>query len=263
MYIIDLHTHIYPENIAKKATESVKDFYHLGIDGMDGTASMLLKRGKAAGISKFVILPVSIKPDRVQQINNFILQQSAIHDEFIGFGTLHAAMDYVADEAEWIMAEGLHGIKMHPDSQRFNIDDPRLFPAYEAIQGKIPVLLHTGDTRYPFSHPSRVRALTKLFPKLEIVAAHFGGYSMYEEAYEQLHDLDNVIMDISSSMMLMPEGVAEKYIRAYGAERMAYGTDYPMWDPEMEVPRFLNLKLTDDEFEQIAHKTTERFLKLK
>ena len=42
MYIIDLHTHIYPENIAKKATESVKDFYHLGIDGMDGTSAMLL-----------------------------------------------------------------------------------------------------------------------------------------------------------------------------------------------------------------------------
>ena len=263
MYIIDLHTHIYPENIAKKATESVKDFYHLGIDGMDGTSAMLLERGKKAGISKFVVLPVSIKPDRVQSINNFILQQTALHDEFIGFGTLHAGMDNIAYEAEWIADQGLHGIKMHPDSQRFNIDDPRLFPAYEAIQGKIPVILHTGDTRYPFSHPSRVKTILKEFPKLEVIAAHFGGYSMYETAYDILKDTDRCIMDISSSLMLMPEGVAEKYIRAYGVERMAYGTDYPMWDPMMEVPRFLSLKLTDSEFEQIAHKTVERFLKLK
>jgi len=56
--------------------------------------------------------------------------------------------------------------------------------------------------------------------------------------------------------------VAEEYIRRYGAERMAYGTDYPLWDPVKEVEKFRQLKLTDAEFEQIAHKTTERFLKL-
>ena len=48
----------------------------------------------------------------------------------------------------------------------------------------------------------------------------------------------------------------------YGAERMAYGTDYPLWDPVEEVNRFLRLKLTDSQFEQIAHKTAEQFLKL-
>ena len=44
---------------------------------------------------------------------------------------------------------------------------------------------------------------------------------------------------------------------------MAYGTDYPLWDPVHEVHQFLKLKLTDGQFEQIAYKTAERFLKLK
>lgn len=262
MYIIDIHTHIYPENIAAKATESVKSFYHLGMDGMDGTPDMLLRRGKEAGISRFVVLPVAIRPDRVQAINNFILQQTELHEEFIGFGTLHAAQDGITDEVERIMGMGLKGIKMHPDCQKFAIDDERLFPVYEMIQGKLPILLHMGDRRYEFSHPRRLRRVLEQFPKVQVIAAHFGGYSMYETAFEELYD-KNCIMDISSSMMLMPEGVAEKYIRIYGAERLAYGTDYPMWDPVQEVDRFLKLNISDEEKEQIAHKTAERFLGLK
>ena len=43
---------------------------------------------------------------------------------------------------------------------------------------------------------------------------------------------------------------------------MAYGTDYPLWDPVEEVRRFQQLKLTPDQFDQIAHKTAERVLKL-
>jgi predicted TIM-barrel fold metal-dependent hydrolase len=62
--------------------------------------------------------------------------------------------------------------------------------------------------------------------------------------------------------MFMPEGVAEQYIRAFGTERMVYGSDYPLWDPVEEVQRFFKLKLTDGEFEQIAHKTAENFLNL-
>ncbi len=261
MNIIDIHTHVYPDPIAQKATDSIKDFYNLGGGGMNGTVSMLKQRGKEAGISTFVILPVAVMPERTRHINDFILQQVSENEEFIGFGTVHAAMENIADEADYIMQKGLRGIKMHPDTQRFAIDDARLFPMYEAIEGRIPVILHMGDHRYDYSQPSRLRHVLELFPRLQAIAAHFGGYGMYEEAYSQLHDKD-CIFDISSSMMFMEPGVAEEYIGRYGAERMAYGTDYPLWDPVHEVEVFKKLKLTDDQFEQIAHKTTERFLNL-
>ena len=159
------------------------------------------------------------------------------------------------------MDNGLRGIKMHPDSQRFPIDDLRLYPVYDAIQGKIPVLLHMGDPRYNYSHPVRLRKVLDTFPKLEVIAAHFGGYRMFQTAQELLWDTD-CVFDISSAMMFMEEGVAERYINNYGAERMAYGTDYPLWDPVTEVKRFQELNLTASQFDQIAHKTAERILKL-
>ncbi len=262
MKIIDIHTHIYPDKIARKATESVRDFYQLaGCQEMDGTVDMLLQRGTEAGISQYVVLPVSNAANRVRSINTFILEQTQLNSNFIGFGTLHADMGDLEEEAEWILQNGLKGIKMHPDSQRFNIDDPRLFPIYDALQGKLPFLLHMGDPRYNYSHPVRLRRILDEFPKLEVIAAHFGGYSMFHTARELLQDTD-CIFDVSSALMFMEKGEAEHYINHYGAERMAYGTDYPLWDPVNEVKRFQQLDLTDEQFDQISHKTAQRILKL-
>ena len=260
MHFIDIHTHIYPDMVAEKAAQSIRDFYKLG-DHMNGTVDMLLNRGGQAGIDTFVVLPVAIRADRVQSINNFIHQQTLEHACFVGFGTVHADMEDIPAEVERIIGMGLRGIKIHPDCQKFDIDDPKLFPLYESIQGRIPIILHMGDQRYNHSHPARLRHIMDEFPKLEVIAAHFGGYTVYETARQELQDT-NCIMDVSSSLMFMEPGVAEKYINLYGAERLAFGTDYPLWDPVKEVQRFLDLKITPEQKEQIAWKTAKEFLHL-
>lgn len=262
MDFIDFHTHIYPDAIAPKAADSIRVFYGFGEKAMDGTAKTLLERGDIAGTHRFVILPVAMRPDRTRHINEFVLSQVAQEPRFIGFGTVHAAMENITDEVDFIMEKGLRGIKMHPDSQVFAIDDERLFPVYEQAQGKLPMLIHMGDRRYNYSHPTRLRRVLDLFPRLQVIGAHFGGYSLYEQAYDNLKDT-GCFFDISSSIPFMGEGMAESYINRYGAERFVYGSDFPMWDPVTEMDRFLKLKLTDEQFEQIAHKTAERILKLK
>ena len=261
MKIIDIHTHIYPDDIAQKATDSVKKFYEIGKAGIIGTESSLLGYGKKASIDQFVILPVAIRADRVQTINNFVQSRAQANDCFIPFGTVHAAMDELTNEVERLLVLGTKGIKLHPDSQRFAIDDPRLYPMYEAVRGRMPVLLHMGDKRYNYSHPIKLRKILDMFPGLDVIAAHFGGYSMYETALELLGDTSCVI-DISSSIMFMEKGAPERYINRYGAERIAFGSDFPMFDPAQEVATFLQLNLTDEQKEQIAHKTAERILRL-
>ena len=260
MRIIDFHTHIYPAPIAQKATDSIGDFYVLEGAGMNGTAEMLLERGAAAGIDHFLVLPVGLKPDHVRHINRFVLDQVAVQPRFTGFGTIHAAMDRMEEEIEFIHRSGLRGVKMHPDTQLFNIDDPRLFPAYELMRDLgLPVMLHTGDKRYDYSHPRRLRHVLELFPGLTAIGAHFGGYSVYEEAYQNLKDMD-CFMDVSSSLMFLDREAALGYIRKYGAERLLYGTDYPLWDPVTELQRFLSLGLTEAEIDQITHRTAEDLL---
>lgn len=261
MQIIDFHTHIYPDGIAHKAAENIRSFYHLDQVQLDGQVNALMTLGTEAGIDRFVVLPVGMKPNQVRHVNDFIVQQAAAHPRFIGFGTLHAAMTDLTDETQRLMELRLQGVKLHPDFQRFPIDDLRLFPAYEMLEGKLPVLLHMGDPQYDYSHPIRLQRILQLFPRLQVIAAHFGGYSMYQTAYELLKDTD-CIFDISSSLMFMEDGLAERYINAYGSERMVFGSDFPLWDPREEVKRFLQLKLRPEQLEQIAHKTARRILNL-
>lgn len=261
MQIIDIHTHVYPQRIADAAVNSIRDFYHLDGRRMDGTTAMLKLRASQAGISQCVLLPVANKPGHVQSINNFICQQVRENTDFYGFGTVHAAMPDLMDEVNRIREMGLKGIKIHPDFQQFAIDDPQLFPMYEDIQGNLPVIFHMGDPRYDFSHPARLRRILQQFPKLETIGAHLGGYSMYETACRELKDT-NCVMDLSSSSIFLGPRETERYVNLYGAERLAFGSDYPLWDPVEEVQRFLALNITAEQKEQIAHKTAERILGL-
>ncbi len=262
MYFIDFHCHVYPDAIAPKAADNVREFYNgLGDPAIDGSVKTLLDRGTKAGVEKFVVLPVAVRPSRTRHINDFILSQVETQPRFYGYGTIHAGMENITGEVRYIMDKGLRGLKMHPDYQLFAIDDPRLFPVYEMIGEKLPVIFHMGDQRYAYSHPAKLRKVLDLFPKLRVIAAHFGGYTMYEEAAQYLRDKD-CFFDVSSSLMFMQDGVAENYIRNYGADRFVYGSDFPMWDPVTEMERFLRLKLTEREKEQIAHITAEGILNL-
>ena len=94
---------------------------------------------------------------------------------------------------------------------------------------------------------------------MQVVAAHLGGWSLFDEAFELLKD-ENCYLDISSTMMFLPPEQIEHYIHGYGVERILFGTDFPLWRPEQEVASFKRLDLSDYEFERIAYKTALEIL---
>ena len=63
-----------------------------------------------------------------------------------------------------------------------------------------------------------------------------------------------------SSLYALEPDEAVKIIHRYGADRVFFGTDYPMWSPKEEVERVMKLPLTDDERELIFHRNFERFM---
>ncbi len=256
--IIDFHTHIYPDAIAQKATDSICEFYGLSTD-LSGTAESLLREGRSAGIDKFVLLPVAVRPSLVHSVNDFTSHAVADHSEFIGFGTLHAEMSDPLAELERFSVLGLKGLKFHPDTQGFDADDPRLFPVYDAISGKYPVLIHCGDITLKNSSPDKIKRIIREFPKLTVIAAHLGGWSCFSEAVETLSG-ERCFVDMSSCCPPLDEKTLVSYIRRYGAERVLFGTDFPLWDPKTQVEIFSRLPLTDDEKDLIAYKNAVNIL---
>ena len=122
--------------------------------------------------------------------------------------------------------------------------------------------MHTGDNRYDNSNPNRLVPVLNIFTGLTIIGAHLGGYSIWDEASEKLAGLDNLYVDCSSSFPFIDKQTAVDIIRKYGADKVLYGTDYPMWSPMEEIKNFMSLGLTDDEKQKILSENAKKlFLK--
>ena len=263
MEIINAHAHIYPEKIAAKATDTIGIFYDIKMEMPAGTVDNLLEDGQRNGISRFVVHSVATTAHQVRSINEFIKREVEAHPEFIGFITLHQDLseEEIINEVDWAINNGMKGIKLHPDFQKFNIDDESVEKIYRAASGRLPILFHIGDDRYDYSKPCRLVNMAKKYPNLTFIAAHFGGYRCWDDANLYL-GLDNVYFDTCSSLPFIDAKKARELIDMHGADKFFFGTDFPMWDAKAELERFNSIPLTDKEKEMILSGNIKRLLKL-
>ena len=262
--IIDAHCHIYPDKIAEKAAAATSDFYGGLGSTLDGTVSTLSKVGKIAGIKHCVVQSVATTPKQVSSINHFIAKSvTESNGKFTGLGTLHPDSEDIKADVDEIISLGLKGVKLHPDIQQFKIDDYRMLKIYELCEGKLPLLIHTGDHRYDLSNPNRMMPILEIYKNLTVIGAHFGGWSVWEEATEKLCKYKNFYVDCSSSLYAMTPQKAKELIMAYGTNRVLFGTDYPMWEPKAEIERFMQIDLTDKEREDILYNNAAKMFDIR
>lgn len=258
-FVTDAHCHVYPEKIASKAVGGTDNFYGV-VSACTGTFDNLIKEGSGAGIDRFIVQSVATTPKQVKSINNFICQEvSAYPQILVGLGTLHPDSENQVEEVNHILELGLKGVKLHPDIQNFKVDDPRCLKIYELCEREgLPILMHTGDSRYDNSNPNRLVPILKAFPKLVIVGAHFGGYSIWEQASRKLCEFDNLFVDCSSSFPFITKQLAKELIVRYGTDKVLFGTDYPMWTPSKEIETFLSLGFSEEDYLKMFNSNAEK-----
>ena len=97
-----------------------------------------------------------------------------------------------------------------------------------------------------------IRDIAARFPALRLMACHFGGYKLLDDAEEVLSGVD-VILETSwppTLTSLRPERVRD-LIRKHGAERIVFGSDWPMTSPVEEIRAIEALGLNDDETKSV------------
>lgn len=254
--IADAHTHIYPDKIARKAADSIGEFYGYPAQE-EGTVSRLLETGRELGFKKYLVCSVAVSPVRVHTINDFICQACRDHsDELIGFGTVHPAMaePEMLQEVYRIKELGLSGIKLHPDIQQFCADSPHMYPLYRLAQELgLRVLLHCGDDRYDYSGPLRTARVLEAFPKLTVLGGHLGGYQQWEEARRILTGYPNFYVDTSSSLSFLEPSAARDIILSYDPARVMFGTDFPLWHVKPQLDAFFALGLPESLLPEILY----------
>lgn len=263
IYTIDSHCHIYPEKIAVKAVAGTDNFYGLN-SVYKGTVTDLLQQGTGAGVDHFIVQSVATTPKQVKSINEFIAESVKASDgKFTGLGTMHPESEDIEGDIEHLARLGLCGVKLHPDIQRFRIDDARCLEIYELCEQKgLVMLIHTGDERYDYSNPDRMLPVLKKYKGLTVIGAHLGGWSVWDEAAKKLSDMPNFYVDTSSSFYSLEKSKAKDIIRRYGADKVLFGTDYPMWNYDFELGYFLSIGLDENEIRSILNINAKKLFNL-
>lgn len=242
--IADIHTHIFPDHLAQKASAAIGGFYSTSANHI-ATLQVLLQQKEEAGIAVTAVSSSATTPSQAAHINDFIAQCCAGRKDLVGLGSLFPTMEGWEAELERMIDLGLRGVKIHPDFQKIPIDNPSAIEMYRAIaRAGLPVLFHMGDARYDYSSPERLSNLIRQVPDLIAIAAHFGGWQAWDRSFAHVLP-ENVYYDTSSSLMFLGKDRALEFLDKLGAHRFLFGTDFPMWTPQEELARFLELNLDE------------------
>ena len=140
------------------------------------------------------------------------------------------------------------------------MDDDRFMRVYEICERLgLAILVHCGDYRYDYSHPSRMKRILHEFPQLRVCAAHFGGWSVQDLALEYLEE-EGCFLDMSSSMKYLGLRRTRELCEIYGEDRMMFGSDFPMWNPASEYAFFRSLGFSETAYEKMCWHNAERWL---
>ena len=260
--IIDAHCHVWPDHIAPQilATRPA------GLDPMhDGTLAGLRRTLDAAGIDHAMCLGIAGVGKNVERTNEFI--GSVPRDRFTPFGTVHPDLSVDAN-LKSLQDNGIRGVKLHPLFQALSLADPRVIEILHGLAGAdITVITHAGGGASGAANdrgtPANVRFALDSVPDLRLIACHFGGYHLLDEA-EQLVVGSRAYLETSWPPRLgdLDRDRIRSLIRRHGADRVIFGSDWPMADPGAEIESVRALGLDQHEVDAILGNTLAAILGL-
>jgi uncharacterized protein len=247
--IVDSHCHVWPDAIAAKVLAGRP----ANLDPVhDGTINGLRRTMDSAGVSRSICMGVATVARNVEQTNRFI--GSLDRNRFIPFGTVHPELPLEQNLAS-LRDNGIVGVKLHPLFQDLSLADPRVIEILHALaDARYVVITHVGagadERANDRGAPAHLRAAIDTVKNLTVIACHFGGYHRLDEA-EELIVGSRAILETSwppRMAELDPERI-RKIIARHGADRVVYGSDWPMADPATEIAsvRALDLEKTDED----------------
>lgn len=281
--IIDMHTHSFPEKIAASTLQKLSAASHTR-PFTDGTPAGLRASMKEAGVDLSVVLPVATSPRQVEHVNDASARMNAASGEtgLLSFGCMHPDYEGWHEELARIKELGLRGIKLHPVYQGVDLDDPRYLRILSrAGELDLAVVTHAGlDVGFPGvvrCSPEMVRRALDQAGPVKLVLAHMGGWRCWDKVLELLPDTP-VCIDTSFSvgrmeplddgyyqeedLALLDGGRFMELVRAFGAQRVLFGSDSP-WSSQRESRAWVESQpLSGEEKAAVMGENAKRLLRL-
>jgi predicted TIM-barrel fold metal-dependent hydrolase len=278
---IDFHTHIFPPQIKKDRSKYIEldpCFALLYSDPKSkiATADELIASMDEAGIEISVICNIGWTTHELcVETNDYIMESVARYPKrLIGFCAVQPqSPEGAVAEIKRCAKAGIKGVgEMRPDIQLLDLGDEFIMaPFVEALRKfKLILLTHASE---PVGHeyqgkgnitPEVLYPFITNFPDLTIVCAHWGGglpfYSLMPEVKKAMA---NVYFDTAASPLLYTPEVYNQVIRLAGANKILFGSDYPLLSPGRLLKEIKALKLAEETESLILSGNARRLLGIK
>jgi len=175
-------------------------------------------------------------------------------------------------ELERCVKNGAKGIgELRCDTQKFNLADKNIMEPIARVvrKEKLIILTHASE---PVGHsysgkgnitPGLLYRFITNFPDLTVVCAHWGGgLPFYGLMPEVAKALSNVYFDTAASPWLYRDEIFKHVTEILGADKVLYGSDFPLMKQSKIVRSIRNLNLSEEAKSLILGGNAQRLLNL-
>ncbi|MBA7604413.1 hypothetical protein ES703_11533 [subsurface metagenome] len=278
---VDFHTHIFPPQIKKKRSQYIdRDpcfaILYSNPEAKIATADELIASMDKAGVDISVILNIGWTTHELcVETNDYIIDSVARYPQrLVGFCAVQPQSTQAAiAEIERCAKAGIKGVgEMRPDMQLLDLADEMVIaPFVEALsQHHLILLTHASE---PVGHdyqgkggitPDILYPFITSYPELTIVCAHWGGglpfYSLMPEVKKAM---SNVYFDTAASPLLYSPQVYNQVIQLVGADKILFGSDYPLLPQRRLLEEVEALDLTQETKDLMLSANALRLLGIK
>jgi predicted TIM-barrel fold metal-dependent hydrolase len=203
------------------------------------------------------------RPDEIRAGNDSILALAAKHSNVLPIATVHPYDGPAAiAELERVAGKGIKVLKIHPHTQKFDPDDPRVLALVQrAGQLNVIVLMDNanilpGDSEKLFNLALEASRTKFIFAHMGAMNFRFWNILKAARTAEGLFG-DNINFDISATVAMVADSpIAAEFvwtIRNVGIDHVLLGSDYPQFSLEQNVTALSHLPLTDSERAKIRY----------
>lgn len=278
--IVDAHTHVFPPSVRERraaivATEPAFAAIYGDARAVMATADEVLASMDDAGVDHSVIANFAWGDDAlIDETNAYILDAASraggrlvpfVSVSLTGVGHAGAGSDEAPTvrpgdpraKIRALAAQGARGIgELRPDDIGYDLadSDEADVLAWAAAAYDLPLLFHASE---PVGHPYggkrglRIEALATFAaaaPGVSIVAAHWGGgLPFYTLMPEVRAALETTYFDTSAEHLLYDPSIYRRAIDLVGAERILWGSDFPLVTQAKALARTRDADLRKEE----------------
>lgn len=249
--VIDMHSHI-----AEKAVPCVNNSLYLNAD-----YDQIAKKMDRLGIDTTITAPWSgINYDGISAMNEVVQASNAHPGKFLGYSTanvhykeeIDATKKYHEDYPDLFV-----GVKPYPPFQHFSLLDDICDDWFSyANDHHLPMLVHASD----ITLSKDVDVLADKYPNITFILAHSGAEFTVAEVNSSIANKhDNVVLDITYTTT--GRGMVEFLVERAGAEKVLFGSDFPMRDPAPQLGWVCYADIPFEDKKKILSGNIEKILK--